>query len=580
MTKKTRRLPYDPGGIGYTSSARAAATPLDLRALRESKGGRHLSYEEGVALVDRDRRTGGYDPARDADRIERPGPVDQVPLDEPSTFSDFTGSGMQTGLPFMDETASFLGAPFWAIKDWWRGDGFDISRSYHRSQALQEELQNRREARSPVASALGSIVGGAGLGAPAKGGSMLLNGARPSMHALAGQSMVAGGGAGTLYGAGEGNSLNERAENAATGGLVGAGLGVVAPYAAKAATAGASRLAEGVRASGALEKVREMFTRAGIALDANGTAGTTGGKAATPASTTLRHTLDGVGTGRFMQNGVDFELDPLTYQQRPFNTDYPKGADEDATGRLTVDVEGDPIIAKHVVGRVMVGGEDQPLGQAALEDFARSLSQVKHPRGYRLQRPGGKDLGENRVGVTILRDGIPHEIVLSKELSERDKRRVLAHETGHAFYDTARTGFRGYDIDATDIWTELEQNYHSNRTGHRWPADPAKRAASLIDPNSGEPALMSTPESDGYGEDQFLHELLAEAYRTAVLAPNTMKTLWPDTMSTLRAIAKSHPQLRQLIQFNGLVGGAMLGHEALNADGLGAASKRRERDTF
>lgn len=49
MTKKTSRLPYDPGGIGHASPARAAATPLDLRAIRESRGGRHLSYEEGVA---------------------------------------------------------------------------------------------------------------------------------------------------------------------------------------------------------------------------------------------------------------------------------------------------------------------------------------------------------------------------------------------------------------------------------------------------------------------------------------------------------------------------------------------------
>lgn len=588
MTNKTKRLPYDPGGLfDYASAARAAATPLNLQDLREARGGRHLSYEEGADLIERDRRTGGYDPARDADVVEQ---VTQGPL------SDFANSGMQTGLPFMDEIGSGLNAPFWAVKDWLGGEGFDIPRSYHRSQALQEELQDRREDRSPIASAAGSIVGGAPLGATAaKAGLTLLNGAKATLGSLAGRASVEAGGYGALYGAGEGRSLAERADSAATGGAIGAGFGLAAPYLGKAAVAGAETVVDGVSAALAkagrpspsitFEKIRDMFNRAGISLSQNGAGGRDPAHTAAAAQLTAEPgQIPPMGTRPQVpsvhKNQVLGETDPPIYPQRPFSADYPNGADADATGRLTLDVEGDPITAKYVVGRVTVDGEDQPLGQAAMEDVARSLSQVKHPRGYRLQPLGGEDLGKDGAGVTILHDGIPHEIVLGEELSERERRLVLAHETGHAFYDTAKTGYGGRDIEAKDIWTELEQNYHSNQTGHRWPADPAKRADSLIEPNSGERVLMRTPESDGYSEDQFLHELLAEAYRTAALAPNTMKTLWPETMATLRAVAKSHPQLRQLIQFNGLVGGAILGNEALNADGLGAASKRRARDTF
>ncbi|WP_414735970.1 ImmA/IrrE family metallo-endopeptidase [Ensifer adhaerens] len=58
-----------------------------------------------------------------------------------------------------------------------------------------------------------------------------------------------------------------------------------------------------------------------------------------------------------------------------------------------------------------------------------------------------------------MHDGIPHEIVLAEELSKRERRLVLAHETGHALYDTAETGQGGRDIDALlglSCWRSIE----------------------------------------------------------------------------------------------------------------------------
>ncbi|MGU3399226.1 hypothetical protein ACLBWS_05705 [Brucellaceae bacterium D45D] len=168
----------------------------------------------------------------EADKIEA--------LKNPSGLSDATESVVRSGLPFGDEIAGAMGTLPRAIVDAVKGQGFDIGRSYDRSVARERELQRRAEERSPVASTVGSVAGGAMLAnalAPISATQNLAQGAGLGKTALT--SAVDSGVLGTLYGAGDGESAKERAQNALTGGGIGAAVGFSTPL----VMAGASKLA-------------------------------------------------------------------------------------------------------------------------------------------------------------------------------------------------------------------------------------------------------------------------------------------------------------------------------------------------
>lgn len=187
---------------------RFAGTPVD-----EPKKPRFAGnpVEQAAAAGD------GFDARAEADRIEK--------VTGTGTFADITGSGIAKAIPFGDEIASGLNAPFRAAREYFQGDGFDIARAYDRNMQTEEELQKRREERSPIASTVGAVAGGVGATAPlAAGGLSFLNGAKPTLLSMAGRGAAEGAAYGAAYGAGEGRGLNDRAFNAATG----AGFGAVA----------------------------------------------------------------------------------------------------------------------------------------------------------------------------------------------------------------------------------------------------------------------------------------------------------------------------------------------------------------
>jgi len=159
----------------------------------------------------------GWSVADQADKIEA--------ARQPGAFTDATDSILQ-GIPFGDEIVSGAMAPFKAGISAIQGEGFDIGREYNRSMDLEEEMRRRREDRSPVASTVGSIAGGLGVGGvAAKSGMTLLNGAKPTLLSMGGRGAAEGALWGAAYGAGEGRGLNDRAFNAATGAGFGAALG-------------------------------------------------------------------------------------------------------------------------------------------------------------------------------------------------------------------------------------------------------------------------------------------------------------------------------------------------------------------
>lgn len=60
--------------------------------------------------------------------------------------------------------------------------------------------------------------------------------------------------------------------------------------------------------------------------------------------------------------------------QRPFATDYPSGAPADATGRLTADIEGQPLTAPLIAGRRVLEAPDSALTSAELDAAAEGIT--------------------------------------------------------------------------------------------------------------------------------------------------------------------------------------------------------------
>lgn len=188
-------------------------TPEQQKALALARARRRRQEAQGA--------TGdGFNPTTEANQIEK--------VTGTGTFADMTGSGIAKAVPFGDEIASGLNAPFRAAREYFQGDGFDIGRAYDRNMQTEEELQKRREERSPVASTVGSVAGGIGATAPvAAGGLSFLNGAKPTLASMVGRGSAEGAAYGAAYGAGEGRGLNERVNNAVYGSTTGAITGGV-----------------------------------------------------------------------------------------------------------------------------------------------------------------------------------------------------------------------------------------------------------------------------------------------------------------------------------------------------------------
>lgn len=188
-------------------------TPEQQKALALARARRRRQEAQGQGDQPQ-----GWSPQQEADLAEK--------IAGTGTFADMTGSGIAKAIPFADEIASGLNAPFRAGREWMQGEGFDIGRAYDRNMQVEEELQRRREDRSPIASTVGAVAGGLGAASPLmKGGASFLQGAKPTLASLMGRGAAEGAAYGAAYGAGEGRGLTDRAFNAATGAIFGGATG-------------------------------------------------------------------------------------------------------------------------------------------------------------------------------------------------------------------------------------------------------------------------------------------------------------------------------------------------------------------
>jgi hypothetical protein len=223
--------------------------------------------------------------------------------------------------------------------------------------------------------------------------------------------------------------------------------------------------------------------------------------------------------------------DPPAQTPRPFAADYPGGAPVDATGRLTHDIEGRPLVARHVVGREVAGEADHFLSPGELDALAaetttRGVVTVPH-------RQLAPSTGQV-VGTRDRRSGhlVDTEIRLSDGLTPDQRTRVLGHEVGHVIEELAgRLSTKGLN-------RELAQVYNTLNTG-------TMRTRNL-----------TGPQHLGYRDDEIPREFIAESIRAYMADPNYLKTVAPRTAAAIRAAVNDHPKLRDIIQFNAIAGGA------------------------
>jgi hypothetical protein len=152
------------------------------------------------------------------------------------------------GAPFvgsyLDEAAGFIGGP----------------QAQQRAQSMADGFASTNPVQSGALNFAGGVLGA--LPAAAVAGPTLAAAAPASMLAQAGAGAALGATAGAvegaIYGAGEGNTDQERGNNALTGGLVGGGAGLVLGAAAPYASAGVKNLIQRLRKSDVKVISREL----------------------------------------------------------------------------------------------------------------------------------------------------------------------------------------------------------------------------------------------------------------------------------------------------------------------------------
>lgn len=240
---------------------------------------------------------------------------------------------------------------------------------------------------------------------------------------------------------------------------------------------------------------------------------------ATPRSAT-RETLEGEVVPMY---------DPPAQPKRPFAADYPDGAKADEAGRLLHDMEGRPLVAKRVVGRRSVGGDDQPLPRTEFDALATDLT------GKPATWVSAEDM---RSWGRVVPDPDTHRpaaIYVRKELRPDQARMVYGHELGHAVEDYI-------DLIPTDgLWSELKRIYNTLNNPKR-SRDESKAA-------SGKPF---TPKDLNYSKWHIPREYMAEAIRAYLADPNYIKSVAPQTARRIREFVNEHPELSKIIQFNSI----------------------------
>ena len=220
---------------------------------------------------------------------------------------------------------------------------------------------------------------------------------------------------------------------------------------------------------------------------------------------------------------------------RPFERDYPNRVPADA-GRLTHDIEGRSLTARYVVGRRMVGGNDEALPPAEFNALAEATT------GGAAQTVPSRQTDFGRTLLSV--DGRPLGIELRGGMPPEKAAMVYAHELGHAIDQIAG------QIPTKGVSNELKGVYNTLNNPNR--AYPDRNEAAAW----GRPFA---PQALGYKGEEIPREYMVEAIRAYLADPNYLKTVAPGAATRIREYVNSHPELSRIIQLNTLAGPAFLG---------------------
>lgn len=255
---------------------------------------------------------------------------------------------------------------------------------------------------------------------------------------------------------------------------------------------------------------------------------------------------------------------PPVKKIRPFEADYPAGARADESGKLLEDIEGRTLGADIIVGRRMVGGEDQGIGPPQYDTV--STVTTGGPAVLRTSDALDGALGGVRLGP----GGRPETPALADDLAPSAAPLVYGHEIGHVIHRLVEQG----KLEVTDA-LEPRLRYVYNTLNN--PKAEFREREAWNGPTKPLPEGIVSPETRGYPPAMVDYELWAEAIRAYMTDPNYLKSVAPEVAAAIRAAVNTNPSLMSTIQFNGIAGGGL--GVGLGAYGLSAASGEREPGT-
>ena len=230
-------------------------------------------------------------------------------------------------------------------------------------------------------------------------------------------------------------------------------------------------------------------------------------------------------------------FNPKPKPQRPFTQDYPSGAGINEYGDLERDIEGRPLQAPYVAGRIRPGEPDRALMPIDIQRVGEHATQADLD-----MVPSGR-LSAGNVAETHLRYGRPSQIRVLDSLPKEKMDMAAAHEVGHVIDALSNR------IPVEGLQDELDFNYNALRTGEE------------------RKHILSRPQDFGYEGETADREKVAEAIRAYMVDPNYLKTVAPKTAARIRQFVADSPELRNVIQFNSLAAAGVLAGAAAGQSG-------------
>jgi hypothetical protein len=198
------------------------------------------------------------------------------------------------------------------------------------------------------------------------------------------------------------------------------------------------------------------------------------------------------------------------------------------SGAGGLDLEGRPLVARHVVGRAEAGAVERSLNPAVLDEISERFAGGPIAAVPKSRLPTGAVGAVTKTGRGSLEDARVLETINPDQFTN-----AARHEAGHII------DYVSGNIPTTGITKEIQQLYDYGGSPN---------------PNPRRPIA---PDAFGYASPQYREEYMAEAIRQYMTAPDTMKAKYPAVAARIREYVNANPKIMDLIQFNSVAAGGL-----------------------